>query len=54
VRCRIINVPFDREHMLFIDPVVTGSVGQAWRIDPPTAIRYDRESLSVPAAVANR
>jgi hypothetical protein len=42
VRCRIISVPFDRENLLFIDPVVTGSAGQTWRIGPPVAVRYDR------------
>ena len=54
VRCRIISVPSDREHMLFIDPVVTGSAGQTWRIDPPRAVRYDRESQFVPPVGANR
>ncbi|MBM3527330.1 MAG: hypothetical protein FJX62_04505 [Alphaproteobacteria bacterium] len=54
VPCRIISVPFDREHMLFIDPVTTGSVGQTWRIDAPRAVRYDRESQNVPPVGSNR
>jgi hypothetical protein len=41
-RCRISSLPFDRAHMLFIEPTVAGEVEQSWRIDPPVAVKYDR------------
>lgn len=42
VSCRIVSIPFDREHLLMIDAQVADEAQQSWRIAAPVAVRYDR------------
>ncbi|MCW5690280.1 MAG: hypothetical protein KIT76_17185 [Pseudolabrys sp.] len=42
VRCQIISIPFDRVHLLQIDPQSADAGQQTWRIAAPVAVRYDR------------
>jgi hypothetical protein len=42
VRCRIVSVPFDREHLLLIESPSGDEAAQSWRIPPPVAVGYDR------------
>jgi 5-methylcytosine-specific restriction endonuclease McrA len=41
-RCHIVSMPFDREHLLLIDPQSGDEGQQTWRIAAPIAVRYDR------------